>query len=503
MSWKVLLVAATCLATPFVYAAPTPASLHGSAKVRATTNLPQRGAVTSTIRKLLGSRKYGELNSVLAAMEARYRKEPSQEYDLFTAYNAFVAGDQCATPKLDAWVMATPEAPQAYLARLSARVARAWGERGGDWASETSEKQIENMRGCLNNAALDLQRVLVLDEDNPVVYRLAMEFNKLGGVGDLASIAATALKFNPESSQLRKSWLHFSKPRWGGSLEAMEEIVDSLDDANSRNPEVAALEGYMAYYVADALADSGSWNKAAQMIDEAMEEGDVPEYYYLKARIKREQEDYKAALAAANKAIDMAPETSKYYTRRYYIRRELDDIRGAADDLDMAARFPGDEAYETKARKALAGVVRRKGYDFAQNARFHEAIKMFDLGLHLVPEDADMWYRRAQARANVDDLKGAMADVKRALKLNPGEYSAVKLADWILTKDKKWGDIIAMWDAYIQHKPHDGRAWADRGGAKFHKGDIKGSMADAKHAAELGNRAGREAFEKYHHLLES
>ena len=500
MSWKVLLAAVTWLASFCAYAAPTTLNLHKAADLG--TVLPQRGEVTSTVRKLLRSHQYGQLNRLLEAMEARYRKEPTYEYELFTAYQAFTAGDGCVTPALDAWIAATPEAPQAYLARVSAGVQRAWVERGGKWASETSKSQMAKMRACLNKVSLDLQRVLVLDDDNPVVYDLAMDYNKLGGVGDLNSIAATALKFNPDSSWLRMTWLSYSRPRWGGSLEAMEAIIDGLA-ANMHNPEVTALKGYMAYYMADALADNGSYSKAAQMIDEALAEGDESFYYYLKALIKREQKDYKAALAAIDKAIEMEPETSKYYTRRYYIRYKLDDIHGAASDLDMAALYPGDETYRAKARKQLAGVARRKGYDFTQNARFYEAIKMYDLGLHLVPDDSDMWYRRAQARANVDDLKGAMADVKKALKLDPGEYSAVKLADWILTKDKKWDDIIAMWDAYIKHKPHDGRAWADRGGAKFHKGDIKGSMADAKHAAELGNRAGREAYEKYHHLLES
>ena len=70
--------------------------------------------------------------------------------------------------------------------------------------------------------------------------------------------------------------------------------------------------------------------------------------------------------------------------------------------------------------------------------------------------------------------------------IDPTHLEAHRSADRLLTRQKRWDDILALWDRYIAHRPRDAEAYFERGGAFFHKGRIDAARADAKKACELG-----------------
>ncbi len=137
----------------------------------------------------------------------------------------------------------------------------------------------------------------------------------------------------------------------------------------------------------------------------------------------------------------------------------------------------------------------------SQNPKLAAAIEHFNAALRLDPDNASLHYRRARAYIDRNQHDRALNDLKRAIQLDPNDIDYYLLMDWVLAKRRDWYQIIRYWDQYIELHPDNGRAYAERGGAYYHKGDIASAVSNAKAAADLGNPEGKEAYEKLKHRV--
>ena len=69
---------------------------------------------------------------------------------------------------------------------------------------------------------------------------------------------------------------------------------------------------------------------------------------------------------------------------------------------------------------------------------------------------------------------------------NPDDFDAHVRLDGALAVQRRFPEIIAMWDGYVARQPREGRAYYERGGAKHHAGQRGGAIADLRKACELG-----------------
>jgi tetratricopeptide (TPR) repeat protein len=84
-------------------------------------------------------------------------------------------------------------------------------------------------------------------------------------------------------------------------------------------------------------------------------------------------------------------------------------------------------------------------------------------------------------------LERAQDDFQRAVALDPTHLESFRNLDWLLAREGRWDQIIAMWTEYLARKPDDGVAWLERAGAARHKGEMTQAIADVRRACELGN----------------
>lgn len=74
--------------------------------------------------------------------------------------------------------------------------------------------------------------------------------------------------------------------------------------------------------------------------------------------------------------------------------------------------------------------------------------------------------------------------------LQPTNFEAHRYADRLLSQQRRWDEILEMWNGYIAKAPPNAEAYFERGGANFHKGDLVAAQADAAQACRLGKAAG-------------
>lgn len=468
------------------------------ARPTATSTTP----IKITIREMLARHQFDELVQTLHGYRKSAKENISSEEMLFAAFKAFDLSTPGYQQHFDAWVAAHPQNPLPYLGRAFHYYRQAWVARGTKWSSETKESQLDEMKVALGKCTSDLSKVFELDDKHIIAHTLLISVVGMSGDQEqLASTLQAALDVSPVSFVARKAYLQYASPRWGGSYDQMQLIIDSAQQYAEQNPQLTLLRGLVLAESGDMRALMKNYSAALSLYSQALEFGENHTILFDRGRIHYRREEYREALRDLNRAIELYPEASKYYYWRSFAHSKLNDLQRAVSDISTAERLaPGDPSV-VKRKKSLAKKFTNLGYKQAKALKPGAAIENYNMALQMTPQNDYLYYRRARAYIEQNRLARAKGDLVRAIALNPDDYDYYKLLDWVLAKEKDWDQIIGYWDRYIELHPDNSRAYVERGGAYYHKGDLKEAVRNAKIAADMGNLEGKEAYGKFRHRV--
>lgn len=131
---------------------------------------------------------------------------------------------------------------------------------------------------------------------------------------------------------------------------------------------------------------------------------------------------------------------------------------------------------------------------------YSKAIKYYDKALKINPNFAEAYYHRANAKYDLKDYEGSMADCRKALNLNPelkSAYFNLGLSEYHL-KDYR-GAILNFTKAItIDKDDSEALYWRAKAYMALNK-KIK-ACEDWKEAEKLGNKYAKNAY--YQHCVE-
>jgi TolB-like protein len=115
--------------------------------------------------------------------------------------------------------------------------------------------------------------------------------------------------------------------------------------------------------------------------------------------------------AAAERAVQLAPEEAEYYGARGFLRLNIDwDWAGASADFERAlALDPNDSSVQRRYAELLGSL-----------ARVPEAVRAAERATELDPLSSFAWLQLGKFKAGSGDYQGARQAVERALEINPG-----------------------------------------------------------------------------------
>ena len=208
--------------------------------------------------------------------------------------------------------------------------------------------------------------------------------------------------------------------------------------------------------------------------------------FYIQGEDKREKGDYRAAIVAYNRAIQLNPNYAEAYNNRGGVRSSLGDKQGAIADFNEALRInPNDaDAYSNR------GVVRSSLGDN------QGAIADYNQALRINPNLAEGYNNRGLARSNLGDNQGAIADSNQALRINPN------LAEGYGTRGNarfKLGDnqgALADFNEVLRINPNSVGAYNNRGNARSNLGDKQGAIADFNEALRINPKYATAFFNR-------
>jgi len=123
------------------------------------------------------------------------------------------------------------------------------------------------------------------------------------------------------------------------------------------------------------------------------------------------------------------------------------------------------------------------GLTIYEQGNYSEAITIFDSAIQLNPEEPDYFVHRGLAHQGNGDTKGAEADYRAALELNPGHSIAYHNLSILLKQDGKASRELL--DKAIENNPDLSYPYIERGAYLLEEEDYTGALRDFNKALQL------------------
>lgn len=367
-------------------------------------------------QKLIQDGHAAELDRRLAAALHAQQTAPDSRGLLDRIYQqAFDDGSFDIRPTLDAWKRDSPDSAFAWAASGTAYVAMAFQARGGAYMKDTPESSVDAMDKLLAQADNDLRRAIAL---NPQVTPAHVALINAGGLGygraytDAA--IRSALAAAPDDYSIYSMAMWTQQPKWGGSLEQMDQLAAQAQAHARTNPLMKLLLSERPFYEVD--------------------------------NCDCEQD---AELAAYPTALDQLA-SSSYLVKAGYAADGSRNLAVSGIYLSEALRFLPNRN-DVRSHRTYALV------DFDEAAWV-----IADLGRLLAtsPRDTDALKARAYAYEMQGDYAHAEHDLRTLLAIDPGDAGTLPaLGDMFVNLAHDWNKGWAVADQLIREQPQNPYGW--------------------------------------------
>ena len=213
-------------------------------------------------------------------------------------------------------------------------------------------------------------------------------------------------------------------------------------------------------------------------------------------------EDYVLSIQYFNQVIKSKPQLAEPYLYRALAKLNLDDYRGAENDLTLCLdRNPflvqayflrgiarqNQNDYENAVEDYSKGLLARpedkqillnKGIAYAQMKDYSNALEVLDELINYHPKYPQAYLTRGSIYAEKEDTLLALENFERAIDLD--KYFAPSFAQraMIYYMQEKYPDALADYNQAIHLEPKQTAYYINRGLVLYNLNDLRGSMAD-------------------------
>ena len=399
-------------------AASTQAALAPEKPKRKVTDPEQREVVA-----LIEPRDFAGLERLLGGYQQAFEVDAGASRKLENAFWALEKIPRSAQSTLDEWCKTNPTSYAAHLARAKFYYYQGLDARGTAYINETPEENIRSMRIFFDKAQADLERSLTLTP-KPYLSRLTLMSiaRTAGSSSDEKAHYREAVKFAPQSIELRLAHMSNLEPRWGGSYKEMEAFAN---ESRTQLTDPKAADRLAARIPANRAADykrQKDLSKALTLYNEAIAlyEGanTLCERATVQSQLNREIE----AMADVNRALSKPPVTRLCLDNIVWVARRAANADEAITVFNQVIEADSNHGeafaqrgwrYQQQNKKELAF------QDYLASARLGDGWGELMAGKYLwagigVKQDRDealVWFRKAAEKGHPD----AKLTLKQAL----------------------------------------------------------------------------------------
>lgn len=224
--------------------------------------VPGAAPAAQALLAKLAARDLVALEVALAEQRAGYRPDAKTERALWDTFRAFGRVD-VRTEDIEAWLKAAPVSYDAHLAAGMHYRSLGWIARGSGYASQTSPTRFADGHAHFATALRHARHSLALNARPMLSHALILDIARhLPGAEEREEDAyAAALEMEPTSYLAYAHRMGALHPKWGGSAEAMQQLVRDARAAGMQPESLARLDALRLWFRAELEEDRD--NRAA------------------------------------------------------------------------------------------------------------------------------------------------------------------------------------------------------------------------------------------------
>jgi tetratricopeptide (TPR) repeat protein len=341
---------------------------------------------------MLNAGRFAELDARFSAIQAGYRDNVVSDEQLRNSFRVFYDADAALEVKYDAWVATFPKSYVAHLARGIYHRKTGQDRRGGDVISNTTDNQLQGMDAAFTLAMQDLEMSAALDKRPLLTY-----FNEIsiaileGDTREIRTLLDRSLRVDPQNVIIRHEYMISLEPRWGGTVEQMNDFLEESRDAGLSKPKLQLLEAVIISDRADGFKDAGDYSAAEREYRKAVALGSDDCFKCL-ASVLLLQNKPQDAITFLSRAVNEDPWDVENLALRGQTYLQVGNTSAGTADMIAAATLGNVYAENAVAIYYMTGAN----------------------GLPRDPETGLGWFRKCAAQGNA----GCTENVKRALALH-------------------------------------------------------------------------------------
>ena len=186
--------------------------------------------------------------------------------------------------------------------------------------------------------------------------------------------------------------------------------------------------------------------------------------------------DYPAAIEECTRALDRNPQMAAAYHTRGVAHRNVGDVDSAIADLSRAIELVPD----------YAAAYHDRGISYGRKSDYERAIADYDRVIELAPNFAAVYINRGNSHGGKGDDERAVADYDRAIELDPDDAIAYSNRGISYAHKGDYYQAIADYDRAIRLGPDSAGYYGNLGEAWLHLSEWGKARVNLIAAREMG-----------------
>lgn len=309
------------------------------------------------IIKLARGNHFDELEKLLENYQRNYERDLNQELALYYAYETFRNSDPSLLTILDRWAKEYPTSYIPKLARGNYLMQRGMNSRGIKVIADTSEQQLLTMEDCFRSAEKDFEAAIKLYPRSLSGYVGLIYMKQMSGISGSAQILLdNTFKVHPGSIMVRQTALFFQMRNWGGTAEALDEMMAEVQSASKKYNNLQVLSCYRDYVAGmDRYADASRDYAGAQgYFKKALASCDYFYYRLELANMYSYDKKFEQSLIEFNSVLNTWPHERRALRVRARTLALLNRCDKAQDDLNILLEIDPADEYSLKTKNICA-----------------------------------------------------------------------------------------------------------------------------------------------------
>jgi tetratricopeptide (TPR) repeat protein len=204
----------------------------------------------------------------------------------------------------------------------------------------------------------------------------------------------------------------------------------------------------------------------------------LSEPYYFRGIGKYNLDDLKGAEQDVSKALELNPYYVDAYNLRGIIRQKLGKNREAISDFSRGLEIdPGN-----------INLVANTGIAQINNKEYEKAVETYSKVISLSPNLVSAWLNRGHAKVAAQDTIGGMEDFTKAISLNPYIPDGYSNRAIVYYMQNEYDKALEDLDKALELRPDDPRLYMNRGIVRYQQDNLRGTVEDFDKVIELEPR---------------